>query len=188
VDRLEVTLAFVGLGATGLAVGTGGTSLTVKAGASVMRLARRIDALTPNFHNVLLGMADIAVDWDEVPDFLLGRVDLADVTDTVKLAAVGSLAADLERVRSNTSTAEMLTMLRHVDTAEDAKNLARIAEIQGPRTRHTIEVLGKARTFRLLHRVSDLALLTVGLLTALGLQLLSLGGMILRAALRPTRR
>ena len=187
IDQLEVGLAFAGLGATGLAIGTGGTTLPVKAGATLLRSARRMEALTPGMTNVVLGMTDIAVSWDEVPDYVIGRVPLDDVVDTAKLASIGDLASDLERVRQNTSTAEVLTLMKHVDNAEDAKDLARLSDAAGPRTTHVIETLGKSRSFRLVHRLSDMALLTIGLLTALALQVLALTGSLFRRALRPKR-
>jgi hypothetical protein len=187
VDRLEVGLAFVGLGATGLAIGTGGAAIPVKAGASLLRSARRMGALTPSMTNIALGMADIAISWDEVPDYVIGRVPLDEVVDTAKLASIGDLASDLERVRQNTSTAEVLTLMKHVDTAEDAKNPARLSDAAGPRTTHVIETLGKSRSFRLVHRLSDMALLTVSLLAALALQLLALTSGVLRRVLRPKR-
>lgn len=159
IDQLEVGLAFAGLGATGLAIGTGGTTLPVKAGATLLRSARRMEALTPGMTNVVLGMTDIAVSWDEVPDYVIGRVPLDDVVDTAKLASIGDLASDL----------------------------ARLSNAAGPRTTHVIETLGKSRSFRLVHRLSDMALLTIGLLTALALQVLALTGGLFRRALRPKR-
>ena len=127
-----------------------------KPGASLLRLSRNLGALTPGLTHVLLGSADIAVSWDDVPDYLLGKVPLDQVADTAKLVELGNLAGDLEKIRVNTSAAEVLVLMRHVDTADDARLLARLSDVQGTNTRHTLQALGKSRSFRLLHRLSDL--------------------------------
>lgn len=185
VDRLETGLALVGVGATVAVLATGGTSYVVKAGATSLRVARRMGALTPGFGRVLAEAADLPVDWAAV----LHAAPLAEITDTAKLARLGRIAEDLGTVRANTSTAEALVLLRHVDSAEDAARLARLSAVAGPETRATVEVLGKVRAFRALTRVSDLALAAIGLVAAfvvqLGMLALSLAG---RAARRRLRR
>ena len=50
-----------------------------------------------------------------------------------------------------------LPSFRHVDDAADARRLARMSEALGPKTLGRIEVLGKARLFRLGLRLSDVA-------------------------------
>ena len=185
VDRLDAGLALAGLGATGLAIGTGGASLPVKAGATLLRLARRADAITPAFARTLGAMAEGAVRWEKMPDYLAGRVGLEQVTDGAKLASLGAVAADLGRISKNTSPAETLTLMRHIDSAAEARAMARLSELQGPRTRHTIAALGKTRAFRLMLRISDMALLTVSLLTALALQIVSLLSGWMRRMVRP---
>lgn len=162
VDRLETGLALVGVGATVAVLATGGTSYVVKAGATSLRLARRMGALTPGFTRVLTEAADLPVNWSAV----LRAAPLSEITDTAKLARLGRIAEDLGTVRANTSTAETLVLLRHIDTAEDAARLARLSAVAGPQTRTTLEVLGKARAFRALTRVSELALAAIGLVTA----------------------
>jgi hypothetical protein len=95
------------------------------------------------------------------------------------------MGEDLAVVVARTSPADALVLLRHVETAEDAARLARTADALGPQTRVAMEVLGPSRVLRSLTRISDLALLTVGLLTAFTVQL---GGLCVSLALRSARR
>lgn len=193
VDRIEVGLALAGLGATGAVVATGGGSVTVKAGASLLRTARRMGSLSPTFLRVLRDMSDLRIDWARLPGYALGRARLDEVADAGRIAALGALASDLGQVRRHTSLAETLVLLRHVDSAEDAARLARVAEAAGPRTRHAFDVLGKGRVFRALVRVSNLALAGAALIYATILQILLFAGNAcsnallrgLRRALRP---
>lgn len=158
VDSWDVGLALVGLGATGAMVATGGASGTVKMGTAVLRSARRIGSLTPAFARTLGDMLRIPVRWGRLPAYLAGRAPLQEVTDVAKLARLQAVAADLGRVRRNTSTAEALVLLRYVDSPADAAMLARVSDAMGPKTRGAFEVLGKSRVFRATLRLGDLAL------------------------------
>ncbi|CTQ48967.1 hypothetical protein [Jannaschia donghaensis] len=153
VDEVDAGLALVGLGATGAVLVSGGSSVTVKAGATLLRLARRIGSITPE----LTRFIRVPIRWARVDDFVLGTARIEDVTDGAALARMGALAADLGRVRAATSTAEALRLARFVDTPADATRLARVAEAAGPRTTRTFAVLGKSRVFRATLRVSRAA-------------------------------
>ena len=181
VDGIETGLALAGLAATGAVMVSGGGSYVVKGGLSAIRAARRMNALTPGFTRALAEAADLPVNWGAV----LRAAPLEEITDTARLSRLTGLARDLATVAERTSPAETLVLLRHVETAEDATRLARTAEALGPRTRVAMEVLGPARVFRSLTRLSDLALLTFGLLAALTAQI---GGLCVSLALRRARR
>ncbi|WP_299816478.1 hypothetical protein [uncultured Jannaschia sp.] len=168
VDELDAGLALLGLGATGAIVLSGGASAPVKAGAGLLRLARRIGSLSPGLARALR----VPIRWDAVPDYLRGSARLADVTDAAALARVSGVAADMGRVRDATSTAEALRLARLVDTPEDASRLARVAEAAGPRTTRSFAVLGKGRVFRATVRLGRLA---AGTLVLLWLTLLQAG-------------
>jgi hypothetical protein len=189
VDGIETGLAVAGLGATGLVAFTGGTSYVLKTGASAARVARRMGTLTPGLTRILGEATDVPVAWDRVVPYIAGRVPLDAVADLSRLARAGRIAEDLGDVARRTSPEEALALLRHVDTAEDAARLARLSAAAGPETRVAMELLGKARAFRLLVRVSDLALAAIGLVALLAAQvgsaLISLLLGVLRRALRP---
>jgi hypothetical protein len=185
VDRLETGLALVGLGATGAALATGGASLMVKAGAGLLRTARRMGSVTPGLARTL----ELPIAWRRLPGLLRGTERVEDVTDATRLAALGGVAADLGRVRAATGTADALWLLRVVDGPEDAARLARVAEAAGPDTRRAVEVLGKGRVLRATLRLSNAALGTLALIGALLLQLAGwvgarLGAVALRSLAR----
>lgn len=189
VDRLDVTLAMVGLGATAAIVVSGGTSVTVKAGASVLRIARRLGTVTPRFARHLATVSDIGLKPGRLLPYLAGRVPLDEVVDTARLARMSDLSGDFARVAGNASITDAALMLRHVDTAEDAARLARLSDAAGPATRPAMEVLGKRRAFRVLVRLSRGTATAAALVYAAVLQLLTsvagwIGGRILRAVIR----
>jgi hypothetical protein len=180
VDKVEAGLALVGVGATVAVLATGGASYVVKAGATSLRVARRMGAVTPAFGRALAEAADLPVDWSAV----LRAAPLSEITDTAKLARLGDIAEDLGTLRANTSSAEALLLLRHVENAEDAARLARLSAATGHETRATLEVLGKARAFRALTRVSDLVLSAIGLFAAFAA---GLGQLVLARLFRALR-
>jgi hypothetical protein len=163
VDEVEVGLATLGLGATAATIVSGGTSATVKFGATMLRLARKMGALPTGLMRALRAAATAG---DEG-------------------ATLMRLVTDIGRVRDGTSTAETLTLLRLAETPDDLARLARLAEAAGPDTRKAVEVLGKARAFRLLTRVSDLAVAAIGLIALLSTQAGALLVALIRWVLRP---
>ncbi|MCZ4261747.1 hypothetical protein O4G76_12945 [Limimaricola sp. G21655-S1] len=172
IDRIEVALAGVGLGATGLVLASGGTSATVKVGATSLRLARRLGTVSTSFADELRRLSDVGFRPDRLDDLALGKMGLDEVADPVKLARVGELASDLGRVAANSSLTDAVLMLRHVDDAADARRLARLSDAAGPDTRATLDILGKGRAFRALVRLSDLAIGAAALLWLLAGQVL----------------
>ena len=193
VDELDLGLALVGLGATALTVATGGTSYTIKAGATVLRVSRRLGTLTPAFAAELARLARLPLRTEALPAFLRGDVGLDAVTDTARLAALGAVAADLGRVVDRTSIVETAHLMRHVETAGDAARLARLSDAAGPDTLRVVEVLGPGRAFRATLRVSDAALAAgVAIWLVAGQVLASLGallsGRVFRGAARVAGR
>ncbi len=181
VDRIDVTLAIVGLGATVTVVASGGTSLVAKAGASGLKLARNMGRLSPRLNATLARAATDGVDW-----MALRRAgsmdDIAASLRTDAFAPVVSIAADMERLRAATDTTTALHLLPLVDDATDATRLARAAEAVGPRVVARAEVLGKARLLRATVRFTDTALTLIG-----GLVGLLLSGAVLLANALQTR-
>ncbi len=193
VDRFDLGLALVGLGATGAVLVTGGTSYSVKAASGLLRVANRLGTLTPQLTSRITGLLGDAVRWDRFADFARFQARPADLVDAAKLGELAALGRSLERVRGNTSLADTIILMRQVDSAEDAARLARVSDVMGPGTRGSFEVLGKARVFRALVRLSDLTLSALAALVLGAAQILTflaqqLGNRLLRGARRGMAR
>lgn len=160
VDGIDLGLSVAGLGATALAVASGGASLPVKLGASTARLARQMNLVSPRL--------------------------IARGGDLVPLAA--SLS-DLGRMRAAAGTAGALHLLRFADDAGEVSRLSRAAEALGPRTAGRLEVLGKARLLRATLRISALGWQLIGAAVAIAVALATLAAGIGQSlALRILRR
>jgi hypothetical protein len=166
VDEIDVALSSVGLTATALVIVSGGSSVTVKAGASTIKLARRMNLLSSRFLSLI-----------------------ADAARSGDVARLSDVALDLDQLRSATSMTAALHLLPLVDDANDARRLAKVATILGPRTVAVAEVLGKARLMRLTLRISETAWRLIAGLAGLAVGLASLIGSLLQTLLfRAVRR
>lgn len=183
VDRLDLGLALVGLAATGAVVVSGGGTATAKIGATTIRMARRMGALSPRFLGALTDAVSGLVRWHRVDDLLLRRIPLEDAVDAARWSRLTEIAGDAGRLRANTSAAEALVLLREADRVEDLGRLARVSDAAGTETRKVMRVLGQD-AFRLLRRASHLAELAIGLVAFVTAQLATLALGLLRLLLR----
>ncbi len=185
VDSVEAGLAVVGLAATAVVVVTGGSSTTVKAGASVGRVARRMGAISPALVRNLRKVADLDIKWGLVDDYLLDNAELAEVVDTAKLERLTRIASDFGDLRQNTSISDSLVLLRQVDTGAELALLVRVSSAVGKKTKSAFALLGKSRVFRALDEV---ALLTRWGLALIGAVLMQMAAMMAGLVMRRVRR
>jgi hypothetical protein len=156
IDRVNLALSLVGLAAAGLVVASGGTSATVKVGASTAKLARQMKLLSPNILRLMTEAAETGIDWARVSaarssDALMAALNPRVVTPLVRvLNETGRIAARLDLT-------ETLHILRYIDGPDDARRLANAAEALGPKTIGRLEILGKSRFLRATLKYSDTA-------------------------------
>lgn len=143
VDSVDVGIAFVGLAATGLVVASGGTSLVVKGGAAVLRIAHRTGRLAPEVVAVFRGALG-GIDW--------ARLRVAQ-PELVRPAVV--LAQDMGRLQEAVGMRQALHLVGRLDTPAEIARAGRAAEALGPRTLGAFEVLGTSRVLRLGVRMAD---------------------------------
>jgi hypothetical protein len=165
VDEVDVFLSLVGIGATGMAALSGGTSLAVKTGAGLAKTAHRMGRLSDGV----------------IAPY---RMALRNSDDLARARAL-SLTEDLGALQRYAGPASALHLLAHVDNANDARQMARVARALGPRSVGALEVLGKSRLLRIGFRMSDLLR---DALAALAAALMALGGLLARGVLAHLRR
>lgn len=187
VDQVDVGLSIIGLSASALAVSSGGSSLTVKAGSATVKLAKGMNRLSPSLLSIITDTVKTGIDWARVPAVRTSD----DLVKLVRADAVLPLAdtlAALGRTADALGPSATLHLLPLVDTAADATRLSRASQALGPRTVAAFEVLGKSRVFRATLRVTDVAIQLTAGLAGLFLSLGSaLAGFIQTAVLRGMR-
>ncbi|QUS34822.1 hypothetical protein [Falsirhodobacter algicola] len=154
VDPVTVALSAVGLGATALVLASGGTSLTLKAGAAAVKTARGMRLLSPPMTAMLQRAAREGLDWSA----LRRTGDLRRAVRPGTLGPLTETVREVNRLEGALPTVETLALLRHIDGPDDARRIANAAEALGPRTVGRMEVLGKARFLRATARLSNIAI------------------------------
>jgi len=154
VDQVDVGLAFVGLAATGLVVVSGGSSMTVKGGAALMRIAHRTGRLAPELLAVFRRAFVSGIDWARVPA-VRNADDLARVARPAVLRPAVDVAQDLGRLNARLGTRQTLFLMNTIDNADEAARISRAADALGPRTLGAFEMLGKSRFLRVGVRLAD---------------------------------
>lgn len=158
VDEFAVTLAAIGLGATLFVVVSGGSSTSVKIGATLLRAGRKIGAVSDGVARIIVRTGKKAVRWDRLPDFDPSRpadsvIRLIDV-DAMKPAA--DIARNMGKVsRNSASYAQALRVIRYADNGDEMRRLAAVSGAIKTRAAGLIRVVGKSRVLRLAMRWSD---------------------------------
>lgn len=188
IDRVDLSLGVVGLAATAAVVGSGGSSVTVKAGASGLRVARRVGAVSAPLMAEITAIARQSLRLDRAREVVFGAGRMADLIEPVAAARLAGVASDVGRLTSRMPVGDAFALLKRAETTEDLTRIARVAETAGPETRGAFALLGTARTLRLTHRLTDLAILTVAVIAAFLGQMLAFALWLVRRMVPRARR
>ncbi|PVH29209.1 hypothetical protein [Pararhodobacter oceanensis] len=187
VDQVDLGIAFVGIAATGLVVVTGGTSLVVKGGAALLRVAHRTGRVAPEVMAVFRRAFTFGIDWARMPA-VRGSDDLLRLARPEVLRPAVRVAQDLGRMEGVLGARQTLHLMRAADTPTEIARLSRAADGLGPRTLGAFEMLGKSRFFRLGLRMADEVIAVIAGLFAALTSLAALLGPLLARLLRPALR
>ena len=158
-SQFLLTLAAIGLAAEGVTIATGGTSLVVKAGISVLKVAKRTGNLTVALTQRLTRLARAAARRTSAAD--VARTAPGGSTGTATGAAAGltraaaraelrSTLAAVNTMAGNAGTADAVKLLRFARTTNEVRDLAAFTARFGRRSRAVVELTGKTalRAFR----------------------------------------
>lgn len=183
VDRVNLALSVAGLGGMLLAVPSEGSGALLGLGANAARLAHRMGLLTRPMGEMILRAARDGIDWAGVKALPVGRLltgeaDIAALRRLIRPRAfdpVVEVVEDLGRIEAAAGTAAALHLVRYIDDAGEARQLAAASEALGPKVVGRMELMGKSRLLGLTLRLSRAALGAVaslfGLILAAGTML-----------------
>ncbi len=157
VDMFELGLSTIGLGATVLAPLTGGTSASIKMGTSIVKTAKRMGRLSPSLIRFVKNAVTEAIDWNQVAR-TRPQTFAADLGRAARPAAIRpllSLVDNLAVINRSVGVPQTLHLLKAIDTPDDARAIARVAEVTRGRTVGVFELLGKNRIVRSALRYVD---------------------------------
>lgn len=149
VNQLVTSLAGVGVGLTAVTIGSAGVAAPVKAGASTLKLATKMNRLTRSFRDELTQIAGRVFNWDA----FFRQVKGANLSALPRIAKqmynpqaaknLSVIADQANDIRKSTSIADSVHLLRYVDNTQDLNRLHRVSQRYGAQTRGIFRLLGK---------------------------------------------
>ena len=149
VNQLVTSLAGVGVGLTAVTIGSAGVAAPVKAGASTLKLATKMNRLTRGFRDELTQIAGRVFNWDD----FFRQVKGANLSELPRIArqmynpqaakSLSVIADQANDIRKNTSIADSVHLLKYVDNTQDLSRLHRVSQRYGAQTRGIFLLLGK---------------------------------------------
>jgi len=150
VNQLVTTLAGIGVGLTAVTVSSMGATAPVKAGASTLKLATRMNRLSRSFRKELLQMTGRVFDWQQFVRLSKG-VSLSQFPRIAKqvynpraAGQINALAKQANGIRKNTSISDSVHLLQYVDSSKDLNRLHRVTKRYGVQSRGVLRLLGKS--------------------------------------------
>lgn len=154
VDEVDVILSAIGLTAVMLALSTGGSSLSIKLGAGLAKLAKSMNRLPATLTGPLLRAFREGVDWNGITG-VRSADDLFRLYRPEVMRPAVVIVGDAGKLVGRTAVPDALHLMKYVDDPADLSRMARASDALGPRMVGTVEVLGKSRLMRLTMRVAD---------------------------------
>ncbi|MCF3936433.1 hypothetical protein L1787_23855 [Acuticoccus sp. M5D2P5] len=146
-----LALAAIGLAAEGVTIATGGSSLVVKAGVSVLKVAKRTGNMTADLTRRLVHLARASArPAAPAAGLARGGDGAVDITRAAARAELGAIVTSVNTMAANAGAADAVRLMRTVKTSDDARELATMSSRFGRRTRAVVELTGKTsmRGFR----------------------------------------
>lgn len=154
VDRIDVLLSTVGLGATALALTTGGSSLSVKVGAGFLRFAHRAGSIPAPIARSLRNAADNGIDWSNLSS-VRNVDDLFSVVRPDAIRPVTEAAMKLFHVVGKTSPRQGLYLFKGSESLAELKQISAVTDVLEDQTVGYFKLLGKSRVLRATLRIAD---------------------------------
>lgn len=183
VDRLDLSLSVIGLGATLAALPSGGSGAVVKAGAGMLKTAARMGRVSRPLREMFETALREGIIWERAAstDWLTDPAIL--VRADAFLPATRTVTA-LDELYQATDLTTVLHVLPMVENADDAAGMAQVAKATAKGFIGKAEVLGKSRLLRATLRLSRATEMLIGSFIALSAALAGLVSSAIESRLR----
>ncbi len=196
-SELILGLSVVGVAATGATIASGGSTLPVKVGVSLMKIAKRTGALTRAFARQLGDLVRASVNFSRLrrslssADLANNRATRRTVTEfgkTLDLSKLTPVLDDMASLQRAAGPAESVRLLSRVESANDLRRVTRMSGKLGTKTRGVMTLTGKT-SLRAFKTVANLVLMMLQWVWAIVAGLVTLFlGMGARRTFRRVRR
>lgn len=158
IDQLNVALSVVGLGATAAAVGTAGSSLSIKVGAGFIKAAKNAKRLNNKLTRFLVRNVTGLLDFSKVPKGWVTEPRLLkQAINPEKYQSITKLAGGVGDMLHGVGFARTIKYVNKIDDANDAAKLGRLAKVSKSRGLVALEMMGKNRLLKQMSKYSRYA-------------------------------
>ncbi len=147
-DKVILGMSTIGVGLSASQFFTVGATTPLKISASIVKVAKKMKYLSNSFVNIVSSKLSKAIDFDR-----LKKVDFSSISSIEKATKTISKSLNskfirkafknIDTIKSNTSVADTLALLKYVDDPKDLQKMANISKKYKKNTKAVFKVLGK---------------------------------------------
>lgn len=177
IDAIDASLSAIGLTATSLAITSGGSSATIKAGAGFLKFVHRSGNLPPAFARILVKASKNGVRWSEMPS-VRNTEDVARLVDLDAFSPAIDMTRSVGNMASDSGVIQSIAILKQTKTMTELQTVSDLAVSWKSQTAGYLRIIGENRVFRAVTRYADeiygIVIGVAGLLVSLLWSLISL--------------
>ncbi len=147
-DKIILGMSAIGIGLTASQLLSGGATTPLKVSASIVKVAKKMKYLSASFVAIITSKLSKAINFK-----MLKKVDFSSAESIKKASKYIAKSLDntfirkafknMNTIKTNTSVADTLTLLKYVDDPKDLQRLANISKKYKSNTKAVVKVLGK---------------------------------------------
>ena len=147
-DKVILGMSTIGVGLSASQFFTIGATTPLKISASIVKAAKKMKYLSNSFVNIVSSKLSKAIDFNT-----LKKVDFSNISSIQKATKtiskslnskfIRKVFKNIDTIKSNTSVADTLTLLKYVDDPKDLQKMANISKKYKKNTKAVFKVLDK---------------------------------------------
>lgn len=147
-DSFLLNISMVGIGLSASQLLSAGASTPLKVGASVLKVSKKTGKLSKPFSKELSTRLSKTVDTKMLEALEFKNVAKLDdnikaIGKSIDLKPVEPLFKDISLLKTNTSIADTIALMKYVDNSQDLQKLGKISKTYKANTKGVMTVLGK---------------------------------------------
>lgn len=154
IDKVDLGLSIVGLGATALTIASGGSSLSLKAGAGFMKFAYLAGRIPGPIMRSLNNAATKGIEWHKLSS-VRSLDDLTNIVRIDKIRPMVDAVTALGTTVSKTNPRQGIYLLENSDNLVDFKRISAASQVLRDKTAGYLTLIGKSRVLRATLKLAD---------------------------------
>ena len=148
-DKVILGMSTIGVGLSASQFFTIGATTPLKISASIIKIAKKMKYLSNSFVDTIVSKLSKAIDFNK-----LKKVNFSSISSVQKATKTISKSLNskfirkafknIDTIKSNTSVADTLSLLKYVDNPKDLQKMANISKKYKTNTKAVFKILGKS--------------------------------------------